>query len=560
MTIEPSVLIDSLSTSEGGVARIRQVLLEFAVRGALSEKDSGDPPARELLQYATKDRTAQAVAAPGRSKRRTLPRRSLEAPFALPVTWEWIAIGDAMNLVNGRAFKPSHWGSTGLPIVRIQNLNNSSAPFNYCSFEVAPKFHLKPGDFLISWSGTPGTSFGAFIWEGPPGILNQHIFRAELFGGIYNPKFLRVAINARLDEMIARAHGGVGLQHITKGELESMLIPLPPLAEQKRIVAKVDQLMALCDDLEVKQTKKRDLATQSTRSALSALSTAEEGPDLSVAWARFSANFASLVPAADSVVELRKSTLRLAVEGRLTRRKGLVPEGSRFLKLIRERGLEEATKRKIRPQDVSPIRPEDEPFSAPPGWAWARLGELCFQITDGTHYTPAYVAAGVPFLSVKDVTGGRVDFSDARYITEAEHRKLTARCRPERDDVLLTKVGTTGVARVVDTDREFSIFVSLALLKFPHDLILPDYLCLFLNSPLARAQSERDTQGVGNKNLVLRFIRDFLVPLPPLPEQVEIVDVVRKLMSLLDDLEAKLRKQEETATRLAESLAAAVAG
>jgi type I restriction enzyme S subunit len=165
----------------------------------------------------------------------------------------------------------------------------------------------------------------------------------------------------------------------------------------------------------------------------------------------------------------------------------------------------------------------------------------------------------MPFLSVKDVTGGKVDFSDAKYVTKEEHSKLTARCRPERNDVLLTKVGTTGVARVVDTDREFSIFVSLALLKFPHDLILPDYLCLFLNSPLARAQSERDTQGVGNKNLVLRFIRDFLVPLPPLPEQVEIVDVVRKLMSLLDDLEAKLRKQEETATRLAESLAAAVA-
>jgi len=172
-------------------------------------------------------------------------------------------------------------GSTGLPIVRIQNLNNSSAPFNYCSFEVAPKFHLKPGDFLISWSGTPGTSFGAFIWEGPPGILNQHIFRAELFGGIYNPKFLACSHQRPPRRNDRRAHGGVGLQHITKGELESMLIPYLHSPSRSASWRRSIISWPCVTTWRPSKTKKRDLATQSTYSAVTALASAERGAELS---------------------------------------------------------------------------------------------------------------------------------------------------------------------------------------------------------------------------------------------------------------------------------------
>jgi len=547
MTVEPSVLIDSLSASEGGVARIRQVLLEFAVRGALSEKDSGDPPARELLQYATKDRTAQAVAAPGRSKRRTLPRRSLEAPFALPVTWEWIAIGDAMNLVNGRAFKPSHWGSTGLPIVRIQNLNNSSAPFNNCSFEVAPKFHLKPGDFLISWSGTPGTSFGPFIWEGPPGILNQHIFRAELFGGIYNPKFLRVAINARLDEMIARAHGGVGLQHITKGELESMLIPLPPLAEQKRIVAKVDHLMALCDDLEAKQTKKRDLATQSTYSAVTALASAERGAELSLAWRRVASSFQTLVSTPDDVRNLRGAVAELATKGLLTAQSE------------KERPAAELTAK----LDAASVGDTSTLPLLPSNWLWARLaGLLAFGPENG--YSPKAVEypTDVKALTLSATTSGRFAPQYFKYIDEEIPKDSDLWLRD--GDVLIQRGNTldyVGIAAVYrGRDAEF-IYPDLMIKIRAADFVDVDFLHIALNArPIrdyfkAHASGTSGTMPKINQSVLL----ETPIPVPPLAEQKRIVAKVDHLMSLLDDLEAKLHKQEQTATRLAESLAAAVA-
>ncbi|HGS4778710.1 TPA: restriction endonuclease subunit S [Vibrio cholerae] len=164
-----------------------------------------------------------------------------------------VEIGKLCKLQNGKAFKPTEWSDKGLPIVRIQNLNNEEKPFNYCDFDVDKKFHIDSGDLLFSWSGTPGTSFGAFFWHRGPAILNQHIFNVLIDESLVRKDYFRLAMNAKLDEIIAQAHGGVGLQHITKGKLEAVKIPLPPLETQKKIAAvleKADQLRKDCKLLE----------------------------------------------------------------------------------------------------------------------------------------------------------------------------------------------------------------------------------------------------------------------------------------------------------------------
>ncbi len=160
----------------------------------------------------------------------------------MPLGWSKAKIGDLCDLVNGRAFKPSDWTSVGLPIVRIQNLNRSDAKFNYFDREVEEKFLVEPGDLLFAWSGTPGTSFGAHIWNGPKAILNQHIFNVRYDRRAVDKSFFRYAINQTLDEQIAKAHGGVGLRHVTKGKFEETIIALPPMPEQQRIVVKIDSL------------------------------------------------------------------------------------------------------------------------------------------------------------------------------------------------------------------------------------------------------------------------------------------------------------------------------
>lgn len=160
----------------------------------------------------------------------------------LPETWQTTTIGAVCGLINGKAFKPADWGTTGLPIVRIQNLNRSDASFNSYSGTVEEKFTIEQGQLLFAWSGTPGTSFGAHIWQGQKAVLNQHIFKVIPNDRLVDKEYLKYAINQTLGEQIDKAHGGVGLRHVTKGRFEETKIPVPPLSEQRRIVAKLHTL------------------------------------------------------------------------------------------------------------------------------------------------------------------------------------------------------------------------------------------------------------------------------------------------------------------------------
>ena len=145
-------------------------------------------------------------------------------------------VKDICSLQNGRAFKPDDWGAEGLPIIRIQNLNDEEAPFNYYAGEYNPVHEVNDGELLFSWSGTPGTSFGAFRWYRGKGVLNQHIFRVIPKTNI-DKEYLKYALNGNITTIISKAHGGVGLQHITKKELDEIEITVVSEQKQKDIVA-----------------------------------------------------------------------------------------------------------------------------------------------------------------------------------------------------------------------------------------------------------------------------------------------------------------------------------
>ena len=154
---------------------------------------------------------------------------------------EKVKLGDICNFVNGRAFKPSEWDKKGLPIVRIQNLNDENAEFNFCSKVIEDKYIIEDNQLLFSWSGTPGTSFGAFFWNRGKAVLNQHIFKVIPKINI-NMEFLRYLLNGNLNIIISKSHGGVGLQHITKGELEKITVDIPKIEEQEHIVNSLNRI------------------------------------------------------------------------------------------------------------------------------------------------------------------------------------------------------------------------------------------------------------------------------------------------------------------------------
>ena len=147
---------------------------------------------------------------------------------------EKMKLGEICNFINGRAFKPSEWDKKGLPIVRIQNLNDENAEFNFCSKAIEDKYIIEDNQLLFSWSGTPGTSFGAFFWNRGKAVLNQHIFKVIPKINI-NIEFLRYLLNGNLDIIISKSHGGVGLQHITKRELEEIIVDIPDDKRQEYV-------------------------------------------------------------------------------------------------------------------------------------------------------------------------------------------------------------------------------------------------------------------------------------------------------------------------------------
>lgn len=207
--------------------------------------------------------------------------------MTLPPGWTHAQIGDLCDLINGKAFRPKDWSTSGLPIIRIQNLNNPEASFNYCDFEVEGRFLVDPGELLFAWSGTPGTSFGAHIWNGPKAVLNQHIFRVQFDEGQIDKSYFRRAINAKLEELIGKAHGGVGLAHVTKGKFEATEIALPPMAEQRRIVAKLDALTVRLARARAELDRVPVLADTMRLSALRTSFHWDEGPaSLPSGWAR----------------------------------------------------------------------------------------------------------------------------------------------------------------------------------------------------------------------------------------------------------------------------------
>ena len=207
--------------------------------------------------------------------------------------------------------------------------------------------------------------------------------------------------------------------------------------------------------------------------------------------------------------------------------------------------------RNARSKTLATITGEEKPFEIPEGWKWVRLGEIVYKLTDGTHKTPEYVSDGIPFLSVKDLSSGKIDFSHVKHISQKSHDELYKRCNPQRDDILITKVGTTGIPVLNDSDIQFSLFVSVALIKFPIHLINKYFFVFLLKSPLVQKQAKDNTKGMGNKNWVIDAISNTILVLPPLKEQEEIVNKVETLLAKVATLENQIQDRKSLSDKLA---------
>ena len=469
---------------------LKNSIIKLAIQGKLVEQREEEGTAKELLEHIKAEKK-QLIKEGNIKKAKPLKEITEdEIPFDIPNSWEWKRLESVTYSIGNKTnqIKQSEILQEGLyPVVsqsmnRIEGYSNEEGkllkikPLSVIVFgDHSKTLKLIDFDFVI---GADGTKIMV-----PISIDPLYLFYVLTYN----------AINMR-DRGYSR--------HFQF--LKERLIPLPPLAEQKRIVEKIEELMPYVDQYDKAYTEVEELN--------------KKFPE-----------------------DMQKSILQYAIQGKLVEQRkedGTAEELYQQIQEEKEKLIKEGKIKKTKP--LPEITEDEIPFDIPENWKWVRLGDLLKKLTDGSHSTPKYTGAGVPFISVKDISSGKMDFSNTKFISQEEHEDLYKRCNPERDDILLTKVGTTGIPVVVETDKEFSLFVSVALLKFNTDLIFNKYLTYVIKAPVVQIQVRENTRGVGNKNWVMRDIANTILPLPPLAEQKRIVEKIEELLPYTKQLVKKI--------------------
>ena len=431
-----------------------------------------------------------------------LPEPNIEEQyFDIPANWRWCRIKDLFALVNGKAFKPSDWGTTGIPIVRIQNLNDPAAPYNYFSGDIEDKYVLHGGELLFSWSGTPGTSFGSYIWHGNKAVLNQHIFivspQIEL-----DVQYAMYALNAELTVFIEKAHGGAGLKHITKKEFESCGLPIPPLAEQKRIVAKIEELLPLVERYAAAYEKLE----------------------------QFNAKFPE---------DMKKSILQYAIQGKLVEQRPEEGTGEELYQQIlkeKKRLIKEGKIKKEKP--LTEIAEDEIPFDIPESWKWVKVGSLAVVQSSKRVFEKDYVSDGIPFFRSKEIGDlyRNEPIKTELFIAEEHYNSLAEEYGvPQIGDILITSVGTIGNTWICD-GRKFYYKDGNITQICGNQFFDSKYVECFLHSPLFEKQALSTVAGTAYSALTIIKLKNLIMPLPPLAEQKRIVAKLEEILPLCERL------------------------
>lgn len=373
---------------------------------------------------------------------------------------------------------------------------------------------LKTGDTIVSTT-RPNLNAVALVDQTLDGQIASTGFDVLRAPGL-DPRWLGylVRTSAFVDAMSSLVQGAL-YPAIRGKDVRSFTAPIAPEKEQKRIADKLDTVLTRVDAVNTRLARVAPLLKRFRQSVLAAATSGRLTED----WRK--SNQVSLVQATSDL-----------------------------------RSIEEDRLRVVKRSKAAVERIKSEEFDIPSTWVWTSLDALTAKIVDGTHHTPSYVEQGIPFISVKDIRGGTIDFSNTKFITEQEHAELSKRCFVERGDLLITKSGTIGRTAIVSTAASFSLFVSVALIKPASKYVNMKFIDLALQHWVGSIDVSSRIVGSTIKNLHLVDMKVLGIPFPSLKEQTEIVRRVETLFAFADRLEAHLAQAQTAATRLTPALLA----
>ena len=523
-------VFDTIAKAPGGIGRLRELVLQLAVQGKLVPQDPNDEPASELLKRiaAAKARTVRK----GRVKVRKVVDPALtRLNYHLPSGWASAHLSDLTQVLNGRAYKKSELLPEGTPVLRVGNLFTSNQWY-YSDLDLDEDKYCEEGDLIYAWSA----SFGPFIWRGPKVIYHYHIWKLSLFSETDLRKQFLYNVLLQKTQDIKNAGHGISMVHMTKEKMEQLIVPLPPLAEQHRIVAKINELMGLIDRLENSRCSQEAVRTAARDSALAALRNAATPAEVEAAWTRIAERMEDLFTTPDNLTPLREAVLQLAVQGRLVPQDSNDEPASQLLEHIRKEKARLERDKQIKKQKSLPtIQDEELPFEIPLNWEWTHLGEIT------SYGSTEKVAPGEVDEATWVLELGDIEKVSSRLLNRVHygmrHFKSTKNCfckgdvlygklRPYLDKVILADEDGICTSEIMPIRG----FVGLA----------PQFIRLVLKSPYFVQYANSSTHGMNLPRLGTGKARQALFPLPPEAEQYRISAKVDELMRLIDRLEQHL--------------------
>ncbi|MEN4542466.1 restriction endonuclease subunit S [Pantoea agglomerans] len=542
-----------------GIKKLREMILELAVRGKLVPQDPNDEPASELLKRIAAEK-AELVKQGKIKKQKPLPEISEdEKPFELPVGWEWVRISEIGH----------DWGQKTPDLqftyIDVGSINKElgiiSEP-EIVQAENAPsraRKIVKEGTVVYS-TVRPYLLNIATVSEkfDPEPIASTAFAIIHPFKGIFSNYIYYYLRSSTFITYVEGCQTGIAYPAINDKQFFSGLIAIPPSHEQDLIVNKVGELMALCDQLEQQSLTSLDAHSQLVDTLLATLTNSQNAEELAENWARISQHFDTLFTTEASIDALKQTILQLAVMGKLVQQDPNDEPASELLKRIEQEKAQLVKEGKIKKQKPLPPVSDEEVFLAvPERWTICRLQEVTNLITDGKHGDCNNRAdSGYYFLSAKDISDGKLNYTFARQIEPEEFLEVHNRTNLQVGDICMVNTGATvGKLAIVDDVNlaaNTTFQKSVAVIKPCSSFVYNLYIYLFLESQTLALRMK--SGGSAINNLLLGDLKRKLIPLPPLKEQYRIVNKVNELNKLCDHLKSRLQSAQQTQLHLADAL------
>ncbi len=528
-----------------GIKKLRELILEQAVRGKLVPQNTDDEPASVLLERIAEER-GRLVKEKKIKKPKKLPEIGEdEKPFELPARWEWARLGDIVEILDGQRKPISKNSRTEGPYPYY----GASGIVDYVSGYIFDEPLVLIGEDGAKWGRGDRTAFSI---SGKTWVNNHaHVVRP-------NRKILidYYLIYAIAQQDLQKYITGITVPKLNQAKLASIVLPIPNPDEQHRIVAKVDELMTLCDQIEQQTEASLSAHGVLVENLLSTLTNSANAEELEQNWQRIAEHFTTLFTTEESIDQLKQTILQLAVMGKLVPQDSNDEPAAKLLEQIAAEKAQLIKEKKIKKQKaLPPITEEEKPFELPEGWEWCRIWDIAKLITSGSRdWAKYYSNDGAIFVTMGNLSRGNyhLRMDSIRYVSPPQDSE-GARTKLKAGDLLISITGDVGnLGLIPEGFGEAYINQHTCLLRF-----MPDCQNLFfpemMRSPLARNQYDAPQRGIKN-SFRLGDVGEMLCPIPPLAEQYRILSKVDELMLLCDQIKTRLQQQQQTRIHLTDAM------